>query len=33
MSNQLKPCPFCGSNDVEAFAQDEDDCPHRSAIV
>lgn len=33
MSNQLKPCPFCGSNDVEAFTQDEDDCPHRSAIV
>jgi Lar family restriction alleviation protein len=33
MSNQIKPCPFCGSKNVEAFAQDEDDCPNRSAIV
>jgi Lar family restriction alleviation protein len=33
MSNQIKPCPFCGSKDVEAFSQDEDDCPNRSAIV
>lgn len=30
---KLKPCPFCGSKDVEAFAQDEDDCPYQSAIV
>lgn len=33
MSEKIKPCPFCGSNDVEAFAQDEDDCENRSAIV
>ncbi|HEN3250029.1 TPA: Lar family restriction alleviation protein [Yersinia enterocolitica] len=30
---ELKPCPFCGSNQVEAFAQYEEDCPDRSAIV
>ena len=29
----LLPCPFCGSNECEAFAQDEDDCPYQSAIV
>lgn len=29
----LKSCPFCGSSRVEAFAQYEDDCPDRSAIV
>ncbi|EJY1761636.1 DUF551 domain-containing protein [Klebsiella oxytoca] len=29
----LLPCPFCGSNKCEAFAQDEDDCPYHSAIV
>lgn len=29
----LKPCPFCGSTNVEAFAQYEEDCPDRSAIV
>ena len=33
MSTQIKPCPFCGSKDVEAFAQDKDDCHFRSAIV
>ncbi len=33
MSNQIKPCPFCGSKHVEAFAQDKDDCPFQSAIV
>ncbi|HDM8441846.1 TPA: Lar family restriction alleviation protein [Yersinia enterocolitica] len=30
---KLKPCPFCGSTNVEAFAQYEEDCPDRSAIV
>lgn len=29
----LKPCPFCGSKNVEVFAQYEEDCPDRSAIV
>lgn len=29
----LKPCPFCGSKDVEAFEQGGDDCPFHSAIV
>lgn len=29
----LAPCPFCGSHDIEAFAQYEDDCPERSAIA
>lgn len=29
----LLPCPFCGSNECEAFAQDEDDRPYQSAIV
>lgn len=29
----IKPCPFCGSKRVEAFSQDEDDCPNQSAIV
>ena len=33
MSEQIKPCPFCGSNECEAFSQDEDDCPYQSAIV
>lgn len=33
MSEKIKPCPFCGSKDVEAFAQDEDDCENLSAIV
>jgi Lar family restriction alleviation protein len=35
MSNieELKPCPFCGSTNVEAFEQDSDDCPFHSAIV
>ena len=33
MSEQIKPCPFCGSNECEAFSQDEDDCPYMSAIV
>ncbi|WP_145589140.1 Lar family restriction alleviation protein [Yersinia rochesterensis] len=30
---ELKPCPFCGSKEVEAFSQYEEDCPDRSAIV
>ncbi|WP_428982534.1 Lar family restriction alleviation protein [Pectobacterium araliae] len=30
---EIKACPFCGSKNVEAFAQDEDDCPNMSAIV
>lgn len=29
----LKPCPFCGSKNVEVFSQYEEDCPDRSAIV
>ncbi|MDU7196973.1 MAG: Lar family restriction alleviation protein [Enterobacteriaceae bacterium] len=29
----LLPCPFCGSTECEAFAQDEEDCPYQSAIV
>lgn len=33
MSTQIKPCPFCGSKDIEAFAQYEEDCPYQSAIV
>lgn len=36
MSNnteELKPCPFCGSDDIGAFEQDTDDCPNLSAIV
>lgn len=35
MSNieKLKPCPFCGSTNVEAFEQYADDCPFHSAIV
>ena len=31
--NELKKCPFCGSSNVEAFCQYEEDCPDRSAIV
>ncbi|EKN3891655.1 Lar family restriction alleviation protein [Yersinia enterocolitica] len=30
---KLNPCPFCGSTNVEAFAQYEEDCPDHSAIV
>ncbi|MFE4125399.1 Lar family restriction alleviation protein [Kosakonia sp. YIM B13605] len=33
MKEQIKPCPFCGSKECEAFSQDEDDCPFQSAIV
>lgn len=33
MAEKIKPCPFCGSRDVEAFAQDEEDNPYRAAIV
>lgn len=33
MSTQIKPCPFCGSKDVEVFSQYEEDCPYQSAIV
>lgn len=32
-TENIKPCPFCGSKEVEAFSQDEDDCPYQSAIV
>ncbi|WP_432323411.1 Lar family restriction alleviation protein [Yersinia enterocolitica] len=30
---ELKPCPFCESTNIEAFAQYEEDCPDRSAIA
>lgn len=30
---KLKPCPFCGSTNVEALAQYEEDCPDCVAII
>ncbi|QBH96075.1 restriction alleviation protein, Lar family [Limnobaculum zhutongyuii] len=31
--DKLKPCPFCGSSEVELFEMDEEDNPYRAWVV